>query len=71
MDNVTEQFLRDLNRMLDKHDYAVPTIGYAIVCIQEGENESARVSEAAGGAAYVVANGLEDILDKVKEFMNE
>lgn len=71
MDNVTEQFVRDLNRMLDEHDYAVPIIGYAIVCIQDGENESARVSEAAGGAAYVVARGLVDILDRVKECMNE
>ena len=70
MENVTEQFVRDLNRMLDEHDYAAHTIGYAIVCIQEGENKSARVCEAAGGAAYVVANGLEDILDKVKGRMN-
>ena len=70
MENVTEQFVCDLNRMLDEHDYSVPIIGYAIMCIQEGENESARVCEAAGGAAYVVANGLEDILDKVKECMN-
>ena len=69
MENVTESFLRDLNRMLDEHDYAAPTIGYAIVCIQEGENESAHVIEAAGGAAYVVEKGLEDILDKVKECM--
>jgi hypothetical protein len=66
MNDCTEQFVRDINRILDEHDHSETTVGYAVIKICTKDGEHFHSTSCGGGNAYIIEQSLQQMINNVR-----
>lgn len=70
MADCTEQFIRDIDRILDEHDHSETTVGYAVIKICTKDGEHFHSTQCGGGNAYIIEQALQQMINQVRESAN-